>query len=35
MGAVSCLGKDVGDDNVQVKRAVKEVALSGLAKQVV
>ena len=35
MGAVASLGKDVGDDSVQVERDVKEVALSGLAKQAV
>ena len=35
MGAVAYLGKDVGEDKVQVERDVKEVALSGLAKQVV
>ena len=33
MGAVTCLGKDVGDDKVHVERDVEEVALSGLAKQ--
>ena len=35
MGAVACLGKDVGDDKVHVERDVEEVALSGLAKQAV
>ena len=35
VGAVTCLGKDVGDDKVQVERDVEEVALSALAKQAV
>jgi len=35
VGAVACLGKDVGDDKVQVERDVEEVALFGLAKQAV
>jgi hypothetical protein len=35
VGAVACLGKDVGDDKVHVERDVEEVALSGLAKQAV
>ena len=35
MGAAASLGKDVSDDKVQVERDVKEVALSGLAKQAV
>lgn len=33
MGAVASLGKDVGDDYVQVERDVKEVALSVLANE--
>ena len=33
MGAAASLGKDVGDDKVQVERDVKEVALSVLANE--
>jgi len=33
VGAVACLGKDVGEDKVQVERDVKEVALSVLANE--